>query len=57
MTLLEACVAWDGVVGNAVLVVIWRVLGELIEDEEVVAPLTSVPEWCFPSRPCIKQTS
>lgn len=43
--LLEAAGAWNGLVGEAVVVVLREILGASATDEEVVASLRVIPPW------------
>lgn len=46
LNLMEACVAWEGLVGNSALVILRQTLGGLVEDYELRASLDTVPGWC-----------
>ena len=48
VNLMEACVAWDKVAGNAAIVVVRKVLGGLVEDEQIADSSNIVPDWCIP---------
>jgi hypothetical protein len=43
--LQEACRAWKPLVTNAVIVIVREPLGAIVEDEELMKSLESVPDW------------
>lgn len=47
-TILTAAAAWEKLVDNAVLVIVRRVVGGLVSDDDVLNSLKRIPNWFYP---------